>query len=152
MADDARLGKAGNVGVGDGGRLARLVGERAETGAEHDAQGRQGVEAAGLQGRDRGIAECSCIGSSLSQLAQMPRPEQFRQQLAERETSHARPRVQRHGHGVASSANSRMRWRQPPHGVQSASPSPTTQISAMRRSPACAIAEMALVSAQTPSG
>src|SRR5271165_4269343 len=28
------------------------------------------------------------------------------------------------------------RCRQPPHGVQSASPSPTTQISTMRRSPA----------------
>ena len=47
VADDARLGKAGNVAVGDGGRLARLVGERTEPGTEDDAQGRQGVRARG---------------------------------------------------------------------------------------------------------
>ena len=32
---------------------------------------------------------------------------------------------------VAASANSRMRWRQPPHGVHRSSPSPTTTISAI---------------------
>ena len=53
---------------------------------------------------------------------------------------------------VASSENSRMRWRQPPQGVQSASPSPTTQISAIRRPPAAAMAAMALVSAHQPFG
>src|SRR5271165_1009305 len=54
--------------------------------------------------------------------------------------------------GVPESANSRMRWRQPPHGVHKASPSPMTRISAIRRSPASAIAEMAPASAQDPCG
>ena len=53
---------------------------------------------------------------------------------------------------ISGAANSRRRCRQPPQGVTSASPSPTTTISAMTRSPAATMAEMAPASAQMPRG
>ena len=55
---------------------------------------------------------------------------------------------------VLLSANSAMRWRQPPQGVHAAScwPPPTAAIATMRVPPAATIAAMAAVSAQMPSG
>ncbi len=51
---------------------------------------------------------------------------------------------------VASSANSRMRCRQSPQGVQRCVPGPITQTSRRRRSPALAMAAIAEASAQIP--
>ena len=82
---------------------------------------------------------------------QMIGSEQLRQQIAKRESRAHAVRAGDMDYG-RKSANSRMRWRQPPHGVHKASPSPTTRISAMRRSPASAIAAIAPASAQHPCG
>ena len=49
-------------------------------------------------------------------------------------------------------ANSRIRWRHPPHGVPGRSPSVTTTISAIECSPAATIAAIAPASAHDPSG
>ena len=49
VALDARLREAGNVGIGDRDRVARLVGERAQARAEHDGERRQRIEAAAFQ-------------------------------------------------------------------------------------------------------
>ena len=48
VALDGGYRKAGDVDVGNGDRVARLVGESAEARAEHDCERRQRVEAAGL--------------------------------------------------------------------------------------------------------
>src|SRR3569623_3041797 len=50
------------------------------------------------------------------------------------------------------SANSRMRWRQPPHGVTGAAPGPVTYMRLMRLPPPAIIAAMAEASAQLPLG
>src|SRR3954468_12618315 len=54
--------------------------------------------------------------------------------------------------GVSGSANSAMRWRQPPQGVTSFGPPATTAIARIFLAPPSTIAEIAEVSAQTPFG
>ena len=55
VAGDGGDRKAGDVEIGDADRFARLVGEGAEPGAEHDRERRQRGKAAGLERGDRGV-------------------------------------------------------------------------------------------------
>ena len=58
MALDARNRKARNVDVRDRGRVTRFIGERAEAGAEHNRERRQGIEAVGLQRHNGRVRVC----------------------------------------------------------------------------------------------
>ncbi len=55
VALDSGYRKAGDVEIGDRGRVARLVGEGAEARAEHDGERRERIEAAGLERGDCGV-------------------------------------------------------------------------------------------------
>ncbi len=74
VAFDARRRKAGDVAIGDCDRVARLVGEGAEAGAEHDGERRQARKTLRSQGGDSGVAILAGHDSSAARRPVSPGP------------------------------------------------------------------------------